>query len=93
VCRQPVNVINLSIGGTAYPDAVELSLFNQLIAAGTTICAAIGNERQLGIPILYPAAIPGVIAVGATALNDRVVEFSNRDGHIAISTPGKAIWS
>jgi subtilisin family serine protease len=88
----PVDVINLSIGGPAYPDAVELSLFNQL-SAGTTICAAMGNERELGSPISYPAAIPGVIAVGATALDDRVAEFSNRGGHIAVSAPGKAIWS
>jgi subtilisin family serine protease len=88
-----VDVINLSIGGRGVPDSVERSLFDQLIAAGVTICAAMGNERQYGSPTSYPAAIPGVIAVGATALDDSVTLFSNSGNHIALSAPGKAIWS
>jgi subtilisin family serine protease len=91
--QSPVDVINLSIGGPAEPDPVERSLFDQLIAAGTTICAAMGNERRSGSPTSYPAAIPGVVAVGATGLDDSVTVFSNRGNHIAISAPGKAIWS
>jgi subtilisin family serine protease len=89
----PVDVINLSIGGPGVPDAAEQSLFDQLIAAGVTICAAMGNERQQGSPPSYPAAIPGVIAVGATGLDDRVTVFSNSGNHIAVAAPGKAIWS
>jgi subtilisin family serine protease len=91
--ESPVDVLNLSIGGPGVPDAVERSLFDQLIAAGVTICAAMGNERQHGSPTSYPAAIPGVIAVGATALDDSVTVFSNSGNHIALSAPGKAIWS
>jgi subtilisin family serine protease len=52
-----------------------------------------GNERQQGSPTSYPAAIDGVIAVGATSLDDSVADFSNRGNHIAISAPGVAIWS
>jgi hypothetical protein len=89
----PVDVINLSIGGRGAPDASEQSLFDQLIASGVTICAAMGNERQQGSPVSYPAAIPGVIAVGATGLDDRVAIFSNSGNHIAVAAPGKAIWS
>jgi hypothetical protein len=89
----PVDVINLSIGGPGAPDAVEQSLFDQLIAAGVTICAAMGNDRQSGSPTSYPAAIPGVIAVGATGLDDRVTVFSNSGNYIAVAAPGKAIWS
>jgi subtilisin family serine protease len=88
-----VDVINLSIGGRAVPDPVEQSLFDQLIAAGVTICAAMGNEREQNSPTSYPAAIPGVIAVGATGLDDRVTVFSNSGNHIAVAAPGKAIWS
>jgi hypothetical protein len=91
--ENPVDVMNLSIGGPAVPDPVEQSLFDQLIASGTTICAAMGNERQAGNPTSYPAAIAGVVAVGATTLDDSVADFSNGGNHIAVSAPGKAICS
>jgi hypothetical protein len=89
----PVDIINLSIGGPGVPDAAEQSLFDQLLAAGVTICAAMGNDRQNGSPTSYPSAIPGVIAVGATGLDDRVTIFSNSGNHISVVAPGKAIWS
>lgn len=88
-----VDVVNLSIGGPAAPDSEEQSLFDQLLAGGTTICAAMGNDRQNGSPTSYPGAIAGVIAVGATGIDDRVTVFSNRGNHIAVAAPGKAIWS
>jgi subtilisin family serine protease len=91
--ENPLDVINLSIGGPGVPDATERSLFEQIIAAGTTICAAMGNERQYGSPTSYPAAIPGVIAIGATGLDDEVTVFSNSGNHISVAAPGKAIWS
>jgi subtilisin family serine protease len=88
-----VNVINLSIGGSGEPDQAEREIFEALIESGTTIVAAMGNERQEGNPISYPAAIPGIIAVGATNIDDSVANFSNRGNHISISAPGVAIWS
>src|SRR5262249_23257145 len=41
----------------------------------------------------YPAAIPGVIAVGASTADDSAADFSNFGSHIALCAPGKAIWS
>ena len=91
--EQNIDVINLSIGGGGEPDHQEQQLFDALLANGTTIVAAMGNEREFGSPTSYPAAIPGVIAVGATTLDDSVANFSNRGDHISISAPGKGIWS
>jgi len=88
-----VDVINLSIGGRGKPDRNELQLFNELLNNGTTVVAAMGNERSEGSPTSYPAAIPGVIAVGATKLDDKVAEFSNKGNHISLCAPGVAIWS
>ncbi|WP_457581008.1 S8 family peptidase [Ensifer canadensis] len=88
-----VDVVNLSIGGGAPPDPTESAAFEALLANGTTIVAAMGNERRDGSPISYPAATPGVIAVGATNLQDRITNFSNRGNHITIAAPGDAIWS
>jgi len=88
-----VDVINLSIGGQGQPDHNELQLFNELLNNGTIIVAAMGNNRQGGSPIEFPGAIPGVIAVGATSLDDTVAKFSTRGNHISLCAPGVAIWS
>jgi subtilisin family serine protease len=90
---QNMDVVNLSIGGPGEPDAQEQRLFDALIESGVTVVAAMGNEREEGSPISYPAAIPGVVAVGATNVNDSVTAFSNRGDHITLCAPGKAIWS
>ncbi|THK37001.1 protease [Ensifer sp. MPMI2T] len=88
-----IDVVNLSIGGAGAPDPTESAAFEELLANGTTVVAAMGNDRREGSPISYPAAIPGVIAVGATNLQDRITNFSNRGNHITIAAPGEAIWS
>ena len=91
--EQDIDVINLSIGGGGEPDHQEQQLFDALLANGTTVVAAMGNEREFGSPTSYPAAIPGVIAVGATNLDDSVANFSNAGDHITLCAPGKGIWS
>jgi subtilisin family serine protease len=91
--EQDIQVINLSIGGPAEPDPTEQILFDSLLAGGTTIVAAMGNEREEGSPTSYPSAIPGVVAVGATNIDDTVASFSNRGNHISLCAPGVGIWS
>lgn len=88
-----VDVINLSFGGPARPDPHEQALFDALRAKGTSMVAAMGNQRQAGSPTSYPAALPGIIAVGATDEHDVVAPFSSRGRHIALTAPGVAIWS
>jgi subtilisin family serine protease len=86
-----VQVINLSIGGPGEPDHVELALFQSLQQSGKAVVAAMGNESSSEPS--YPAAVAGVIAVGATGLDDTKADFSNTGSHIALSAPGVAIWS
>ena len=88
-----VDVVNLSIGGPGAPSAAEAQAFRDLIANGTVVVAAMGNDRGEGSPTSYPAAISGVIAVGATGITDKLTDFSNRGNHISICAPGYAIWS
>lgn len=92
-CVGAVDVVNLSIGGPQPPDRQEEALFQALLNSGTTIVAAMGNERSSGSRTSYPAAIPGVVAVGATSVTDSVAPFSNQGDHIALSAPGVGIWS
>ena len=87
-----IQVINLSIGGTA-KNPTEETLFRKLIAANVTVVAAMGNEFQRGNPVEYPAAYPGVIAVGATDETDKRAGFSNTGPHISLSAPGANILS
>jgi subtilisin family serine protease len=86
-----VQVVNLSIGGYGTPDPVESGLFQALINNNVAVVAAMGNDNTSQLS--YPAAIPGVIAVGATSLDDTRASFSNFGSHIALSAPGVTIWS
>jgi subtilisin family serine protease len=87
-----MRVINLSIGGTARSQTEEF-LIRRLITAGCTVVAAMGNEFKEGNPKEYPAAYPGVIAVGATTRSNRRASFSNTGKHISIAAPGQNILS
>ena len=58
-------------------------------------CIAMGNHQLIfpGVPS-FPASInSGVIAVGATDINDNVTAFSAQGGHIDVSAPGNGVWS
>lgn len=94
---QGVDVVNLSIGGPGRPDPQEQQLFDLLLSGGTIVVAAMGNEGEQGSitqsQTSYPAAIQGVIAVGATNINDNIASFSSRGRHISLCAPGVGIWS
>ena len=87
-----VKVVNLSIGGTARSQT-EALLFRRLRERGVTVVAAMGNEFAEGNPTEYPAAYPGVLAVGAVAENLRRSSFSNTGRHIGLVAPGSHILS
>lgn len=84
------NVLNLSFGGTASSrilgDAVAYALQH-----GVTVVAAMGNDGTRNRS--YPAAYPGVLAVGATDNWDRVAGFSQYGEWISVSAPGVSILS
>ena len=51
----------------------------RILAVDSTVVAAMGNERQFGCLTSYPAASPGVIAVGATSLDDKERNIVERE--------------
>jgi subtilisin family serine protease len=63
------NVISMSLGSSVPDDTFEEPAVAFAIAQGVTVVAAAGNETQASLD--YPAADPGVIAVGASALCDQ----------------------
>ena len=90
-------VINLSLGVYGGSKPVERAV-RYAIAKGAVVVAAMGNDREdayleYGIHPSYPAALPGVIAVGATDSRDQVASFSNAGKWISVSAPGVDILS
>ena len=93
---QNAKVINLSLGSpTADPN--EESAVAQALTSGVSVVAASGNDGTNTVD--YPAADPGVIAVGATVLQDVtpnnpvgatevVAGFSNYGPQLAVVAPG-----
>ena len=84
-------VINLSLGGDH--DPTEAALVLRAIRRGVVVVAAMGNEKLEGNPTSYPAALTGVIAVGASDEADRVADFSCTGRHIDLLAPGVSVLS
>lgn len=95
-----VRVINLSLGSDPYfsPMSGELRVLQAGIDAarskGIVVVAAAGNDGvNLDRTPVYPAALPGVIAVAATAQGNTRASWSNYGSVIALAAPGVGIRS
>ncbi|MBO9496364.1 S8 family peptidase [Thalassotalea sp. G20_0] len=84
----PVNVLNLSLGGEAlwcpqtYQDAID-----EVVAAGVTVVVAAGNEQQ-NVAMSTPANCKNVIVVGAINRTGNRSWYSNYGTEIDIMAPG-----
>ncbi len=88
----PVNVINLSLAGYER-DPEEEHVIGELIRANRVVVAGMGNDGRGANRRAFPAALDGVVAVGATNADDRCIRSSSSGAHIALCAPGDAIWS
>lgn len=86
---QGAEIINLSFGGPAADPALD-SAVSYARSQGSLVVAAAGNEGS-GTP-LYPAAIPGVLTVGATGYQGELAYFSSYGDHIDLVAPGVELW-
>ncbi len=84
------DVINVSFAGTEGSRTLE-SAVDYALARGVVIVAAAGNNSAWSVG--YPAAIPGVIAVGATDSANNRCSFSNQGSALDIAAPGASILS
>lgn len=85
-----VQVINISSSGTGSPEYA--AAIADAIAAGIVVVTAAGNQGESS-QLPYPAAYPGVIAVGMADANDRPHPKSQAHDRLAISVgaPGADI--
>ena len=85
------DIINLSLGGPEYSTA-EKNAVENAIAHGVLVVAAAGNESDTVKQ--YPAAYPGVIAVGAVNTSThRRATFSSHGSWVTLAAPGVGIVS
>lgn len=90
-----VKVINLSIGSRQSSSA-QTNAVTYAINKGILVVAAMGNENT-SVPS-YPAAISGVLAVGAIDKNDQrwvgtPGHGSNTGAHIGLVAPGAVVYN
>jgi Subtilase family len=83
-------VINLSLGGFDRI-AIEEHAIMSVLRAGLLVVASVGNDREGGSGLSYPATFPHVLTVGATNEADRVTVFSSASPAMDLAAPGQNI--
>ncbi|MFE3884343.1 S8 family serine peptidase [Streptomyces lydicus] len=84
-------VINMSFAGPFAMTEKEKSAISYAVKKDVLLVAGSGNDGS-GKPY-YPAAAPGVLAVGAVAEDGKVLGESNYGPHIRLIAPGEKIYS
>ena len=87
-------IINMSLGA-AMQSRFEREAIARAVDENILIVAASGNESTsiLPAPVSYPAAYPGVMAIGAIDQQLRHASFSNQGPELAAVAPGVDILS
>ena len=82
--------VNMSLGGS-YGTEFAFAVLTNAVKNNILPVIAMGNEGRY--TAAYPAAFPGILAVGATNGKDKKVHFSNFGAWISVSAPGDGIKS
>ncbi|HET9106609.1 MAG TPA: S8 family serine peptidase [Steroidobacteraceae bacterium] len=85
-----VAVINISLVGP--PNALLRRVVERVVARGSLIVAAVGNDGPAAPP-LYPAAYPGVVGVTAVDARRRVIFEAERGPQVTFAAPGADIMA
>ncbi|KNY26165.1 S8 family peptidase [Pseudobacteroides cellulosolvens] len=86
-----VKVINMSLGG-AMESPVLTEAVNYALSKNVVVVAAAGNN-SMDAANFYPAAIPGVVTVSATDINNSFASFSNYGSVVELAAPGVDVLS
>ncbi|WP_067898897.1 S8 family peptidase [Actinomadura chibensis] len=90
------DIINMSLGGGRQfynGTASQASAIKYALGKGVVLIASAGNDGSGANRKNFPAAYPGVIAVGALDRRLRLWKDSNRRSHAAVCAPGVDIVS
>ncbi|MFD5462720.1 type VII secretion-associated serine protease mycosin [Kitasatospora sp. NPDC127059] len=84
-------VVNVSLGGNYRFDSQLRKAVNYAVSRDVVLVAATGNTG-LDMDVNYPAAFPGVVAVGAVDSNGAVWEKSTSGPETTLTAPGVGIY-
>ncbi|MEU9042721.1 MULTISPECIES: S8 family serine peptidase [unclassified Kitasatospora] len=85
-------VVNMSIGGYSGTDQETRAAVKYAIDHDVVLVASNGNSGQEAAPVEYPAAFPGVVAVGAVNRQGRLWEKSTYGPETTLAGPGAEIY-
>ena len=80
-------IVNVSSGNPCR-DVNEAAAVTYAQSRGALVVAAVGNSALEGDRIVYPAAYPGVLAVGATGFDGARADYSNFGDYVSLVAPG-----
>ena len=86
--------LGLAAGGdpaAAGGSAAERSAVAYAVAHDVVLVAPAGDNGMGAGTVNYPAAYPGVIAVGATAKGGQLASFTNKSSYVALTAPGAGL--
>jgi type VII secretion-associated serine protease mycosin len=89
-------VISMSLGGGNLfynGNSAEQAAIKYALGKGSVLIASAGNDGNGANRRNYPAAYPGVIAVGAVDRAFKAAKFTNRHTYISVAAPGVEIVS
>ncbi|MEV6972452.1 type VII secretion-associated serine protease mycosin [Kitasatospora sp. NPDC093806] len=82
------SVVNMSVGGPGRLDAEARAAVKYAVSKDVVLVASTGNSGDSGQPVDYPAAYPGVVAVGAVDEQGRIWEKSSFGPETTVTAPG-----
>ncbi|GAB3357328.1 S8 family serine peptidase [Modestobacter lapidis] len=84
------DVINMSLSGAGYSD-VQAAAVQYALDKGISVVASAGNDGLNGNPVMYPAALSGVIGVSATTQAGAPADWAVHGWQVDVSTVGDSI--
>ncbi|GJF30142.1 hypothetical protein KNE206_28420 [Kitasatospora sp. NE20-6] len=85
-------VINMSIGGSNALEREVRDAVTYAVQKDVVLVAASGNVGDRGMPVDYPAAFPGVVAVTAVDRSGNAWSKSNVGPEVTLAAPGVDIY-
>ncbi|MET8545218.1 type VII secretion-associated serine protease mycosin [Kitasatospora sp. NPDC004799] len=84
-------VVNISLGGYSRFDTKLRKAVSYAVSKDIVVVASSGNSGS-GLGVEYPAALPGVVAVGAVDSSGVVWERSSEGAETTLAAPGVGIY-
>jgi subtilisin family serine protease len=80
-------ILNMSLGSSSYTSTLKAAV-QYAVGKGLLVVVAAGNDYLNGNPIDYPAAFPGVMAVGASNYDGEKASYSESADYVSVVAPG-----